>query len=90
MNMASRLQIDQASITDNDVAKQVEFSAELDGDEVEFAVKYAVLKELSGDEPEDDAVEMFERFSDEIIDVCEDVAAKRPGSTIVIDEDDLE
>lgn len=88
--MASRLQIDQASITDNDVARQVEFSAELDGDEVEFAVKYAVLKELSGDEPEDDAVEMFERFSDEIIDVCEDVAAKRPGSTIVVDEDDLE
>ncbi|KQU61627.1 hypothetical protein ASG67_16515 [Sphingomonas sp. Leaf339] len=88
--MASHVQIDHASVTDNDVARQIEFTAEIDGEEVEFAVKYAVLKELSGDEPEDDAVEMFERFSDEILDVCEEVAAKRPAATVVIDESDLE
>jgi hypothetical protein len=89
--MASRLQIDQASLTDNDVARQIEFAGEIDGDEHDFAVKYAVLKELSGDEPENDALELFERFSDEILDVCVDVAMKRPGaSMVIVDEDDLE
>jgi hypothetical protein len=89
--MASRLEIDQASITDNEVTRQVEFTAEIDGDEREFAVKYAVLKELSGDEPEDDALEMFERFSDEIADICADAATQRPSANVVvIDEDDLE
>ena len=89
--MASRLQIDQASLTDNDVARQIEFAGEIDGDEHDFAVKYEVLKELSGDEPENDALELFERFSDEILDVCVDVAMKRPGaSMVIVDEDDLE
>ena len=50
--MAVRLEIDRASLTDNDIARQVEFTAELDGDERDFAVKYSVLKELSGDEPD--------------------------------------
>lgn len=68
--MPSSLEIDQASVSDDDVARQVEFTAEIDGDEREFAVKYAVLKELSGDEPDGDALELFERFSDEIADIC--------------------
>jgi hypothetical protein len=89
--MASRIEIDQASITDNDVTRQVEFTAEVDGDERDFAVGYAVLKELSGDEPEDDALEMFERFSDELLDICASAAAERPSDTvIVIEEGDLE
>jgi hypothetical protein len=90
-SMSSRLVIDQASLTDNDRQKQVEFTGEIDGDDRDFAVKYAVLKELSGDEPEDDALELFERFSDEIIDVCAEMAAAKPNaSLVVIDEDDLE
>ncbi|RYE97772.1 MAG: DUF1488 family protein [Oxalobacteraceae bacterium] len=89
--MPTRLQIDHASLTDNDVTRQIEFVGEVDGDEYDFAVKYNVLKELSGDEPEDDALELVERFSDEILDVCADVLAKRPSATVVIvDEDDLE
>ena len=89
--MPSRLQIDYASVTDNEVTRQVEFSAEVDGDEHEFAVRYNVLKELSGDEPENDALEIFERFSDEIIDVCAEVLARRPGATVVVvDEHDFE
>jgi hypothetical protein len=89
--MANRLEIDQASVTDNDVARQIEFTAEIDGDEREFAVKYEVLKELSGDEPEDDALEMFERFSDEIADICADAAEERPSANVVVvDEGDLE
>jgi hypothetical protein len=89
--MASPLKIDQDSLTDNDRERQVEFTAEIDGDDRDFAVKYAVLKELSGDEPENDALELFERFSDEIVDVCVEVAAQRPtASLIVIAEGDLE
>jgi hypothetical protein len=89
--MALRLEIDQASLTDNDVARQIEFTAELDGDERDFAVKYAVLKELSGDEPDADALELFERFSDEITDICVDAALQRPSANVVIiDEGDLE
>ncbi len=89
--MAVRLEIDQASLTDNDIARQVEFTAELDGDERDFAVRYSVLKELSGDEPDSDALEVFERFSDEIIDVCVDAALQRPSANVVIvDEGDLE
>ncbi len=89
--MASRLEIDQASLVDNDVAQQIEFTAEIDGEERDFAVKYAVLQELSGDAPEDDALEMFERFSDEIVDICADVAAERPSVNVVtIEEGDLE
>ena len=89
--MAVRLEIDQASLTDNDIARQVEFTAELDGDERDFAVKYSVLKELSGDEPDSDALEVFERFSDEIVDVCVDAALQRPSApVVVVDEGDLE
>ena len=89
--MASRLKIDHASIEDNDVAGQIEFVGELDDEEYEFAVRYAVLKELSGDEPEGDAVELFERFSDEIVDICADMVTKG-GATgvIVVTEADLE
>ncbi|MCK8455892.1 MULTISPECIES: DUF1488 family protein [Sphingomonas] len=89
--MPSRITVDQASLTDNDIAHQIEFTAEIDGDERDFAVKYAVLRELSGDEPENDALELFERFSDEILDVCADVADQRPNANVVvIDDDDLE
>ena len=37
------------------------------------------------------ALELFERFSDEIVDVCAEAAMKKPSaSLIVIDEGDLE
>ena len=89
--MASRLEIDQASLTDNDVAQQVEFTAEIDGDERDFAVQYGVLKELSGDEPDDDALELFERFSDEIAEMCAEAASRHPNANLVtIDEGNLE
>jgi hypothetical protein len=89
--MPSHLQIDHASIIDNDTARQVEFVGEVDGEEYEFAVRYSVLKELSGDEPEEDALELFERFGDQITDVCIEALAKRPAATVVVvDEDDLE
>lgn len=89
--MATRLEIDQASVMDNDVARQVEFTAEIDGDDRDFVVKYAVLKELSGDEPEDDALEQFERFNDEIVDMCAEAATRQTsGSVVTVDESDFE
>ena len=89
--MANRLEIDQSSVVDNDIEKQIEFSGEIDGDEYEFAVKYAVLKELSGDEPEDDGIELFNRFNDDILDACLAAIERKPSATtIVVDEDDLE
>ena len=89
--MASGLEIDQASLTDNDMERQIEFTAEIDGEERDFAVKYAVLTELSGDEPEDDALELFERFSDEIADFCLELASQRPSAKLVVlDKGDLE
>ena len=89
--MASGLEIDQATLTDNDQERQIEFTAEIDGDEREFAVKYAVLTELSGDEPEDDALEIFERFSDEIAEFCLEAASQKPSaSVVVLDQGDLE
>jgi hypothetical protein len=89
--MPSLLRIDHDSLIDNDRERQVEFTAEVNGDDRDFAVKYAVLKELSGDEPEDDALELFERFSDELSDVCVEAAAQQPSaSLIVISERDLE
>ncbi|MGA1799144.1 DUF1488 family protein [Sphingomonas sp. 4RDLI-65] len=89
--MANSLEIDQSSIVDNDVEKQIEFTGEFDSDEYEFAVKYAVLKELSGDEPEDDAIELFNRFNDDIVDACLAAIERKPSATVVIvDENDLE
>ena len=88
--MASRLEIDQASITDNDSEQQVEFTAELDGNERDFVVKYSVLKELSGDDPENDALEMFERFGDEISDICVEAAGDQGNGVVTVDENDLE
>jgi hypothetical protein len=89
--MASILRIDQDSVVENERERQIEFTAEVDGDDRDFAVKYAVLKELSGDEPEDDALDLFERFSDELVEVCVEAAARQPpASLIVISEGDLE
>ena len=89
--MANTLEIDQASVVDNDIQKQIEFSGEIDADQYEFAVKYAVLKELSGDEPEDDGIELFNRFNDDIVDACLAAIERKPNaSTIIVDEDDLE
>ena len=89
--MPNALKIDQDSLVDNERERQIEFTAEVDGDDRDFAVKYAVLKELSGDDPEDDALDLFERFGDEIMDVCAEMAAQRTtASLVVVTEGDLE
>ena len=88
---ADKMDIDLASALDNVEDHVVEFTAEVDGDEYQFGVQYAVLEALSGDVPEDDAVEMFTRFSDTIAEAGL-VALRRDDTAdlIVISENDLE
>lgn len=89
--MPSPITIDHDSLIDNDRERQVEFTAEVGGDDRDFAVKYEVLKELSGDEPENDALELFERFSDDILDACAEAAERRStADLVVVTESDLE
>ena len=68
--MANRLDIDDTSIFDNLEEQQIEFSAEVDGDEYQFAVQYDVLEALSGDAPDGDAADTFKRFVDPISDAA--------------------
>ena len=89
--MAERLDIDNASILDNLDEQQVEFEGEVDGDEYQFAVKYDLLEALSGDAPDGDAVDTFNRFVDPISDAA--LAALARGGDqafVIVSENDLE
>ena len=89
--MADRLDIDDASIFDNVEEQQVEFAAETDGDEYQFAVQYDVLEALSGDAPEGDALDTFKRFVDPISDAALSALARDQDQTIVVvSENDLD
>ncbi|MEG3152132.1 DUF1488 family protein [Sphingomonas sp. ZT3P38] len=88
---ADRMDIDLSTILDNVDEEVVEFTGEVDGDEYEFAVQYAVLEALSGDKPDDDAVDMFNRFSDTIAEAgLVALARNSDQGQIVISENDLE
>jgi hypothetical protein len=88
---ADKMDIDMSTVLDNVHEELVEFSAEVDGDEYEFGVQYAVLEALSGDAPDDDAVDMFNRFSDAIAEAGLVALARNSGSTMmIISENDLE
>lgn len=88
---ADKMDIVHSSILDNEDESLVEFLAEVDGDEYQFAVQYAVLEALSGDAPEDDAVEQFNRFEDAIAEAGLVALARGPDQAmIVISENDLE
>lgn len=88
--MADRLDIDNASIFDNAEEQQVEFSAEVDGEEYQFALQYDVLEALSGDAPEDDALDTFKQFVDPISDAALSALARDGDQAIiVVSENDL-
>lgn len=89
--MADRLDIDNASIFDNLDEQQVEFAGEVDGDEYQFAVRYDLLEALTGDAPEGDAAETFNRYVDPISDAALVALARdRDQAMIVVSENDLE
>jgi hypothetical protein len=86
-----RLEIDTGTLLDNIDERQVEFSGEADGDEYEFAVQYDVLEALSGDAPDGDAIDMFNRFSDTIVDAALSALARNADAQpIIVSESDLE
>ncbi len=88
---ADKMDILHSSILDNEDERLVEFQGEVDGDEYQFAVQYAVLEALSGDAPEDDAVEQFNRFEDQIAEAgLVALARNSDQAMIVISENDLE
>jgi len=88
---APTLDIDNSSLLDNIDERQVEFTAEVDGDEYQFAVQYDVLEALTGDAPDGDALDIFNRFVDPISDAA--LAALGRDSDqdmIVVSENDLD
>ncbi|MGH6616353.1 hypothetical protein [Sphingomonas sp.] len=88
---ADKMDVDMSTVLDNVHEELVEFSAEVDGDDYEFGVQYAVLEALSGDAPEDDAVDMFNRFSDAIAEAgLVALARNSDPAMIIISENDLE
>lgn len=88
---ADRLDIDNNSLLDNIDERVVEFTAEADGDDYEFAVQYDVLEALSGDAPDGDALDTFNRFSDAITDAALAALARNADAVpIVVSESDLE
>ena len=88
---ASQLEIDDASVFDNEDAEQVEFSGEVDGDERDFVVQYDVLEALSGDPPEGDAHDTFNRFVDTIVEAALSALARNPDANpVIVSENDLE
>lgn len=89
--MADRLDIDNASVLDNLDEQQIEFSGEVDHDEYQFAVQYDLLEALSGDAPDGDVVDTFNRFLDPITDAALSALARdRDQAIIIVSENDLE
>lgn len=87
----NQLEIDTGSLFDNIDERLVEFTAEVDGDEYEFAVQYDVLQALSGDEPDGDAVDTLNRFADAIGEAALSALSRNAdASPVVISESDLE
>ncbi|GAM01681.1 DUF1488 family protein [Sphingomonas parapaucimobilis] len=85
------LTVVSGTVEDNVSDRRVEFVGELDGDEYQFAVQYDMLEALSGDVPEGDAVELFERYSDDILEAALAALGRdMQQSLVVVSENDLD
>lgn len=88
---ASQIDIDDSTLLDNIDAEQVEFTAEVDGDDFEFVVQYDLLEALSGDRPDGDAIDQFNRFVDSISEAALAALARNSDAApIIVSENDLE
>lgn len=86
-----QLEVDTNSVLDNIDAELVEFSGEVDGDDYEFALQYDLLEALSGDRPDGDAIDMFNRFIDQVSDAALSALSRNSDANpIVVSESDLE
>ncbi|MDZ7280555.1 DUF1488 domain-containing protein [Sphingomonas sanguinis] len=85
------LTIVSGTVEDNVSDRRVEFVGELDGEEYQFAVQYDLLEALSGDVPDGDAVELFERYSDDILEAAQTALGRdMEQSLVVVSENDLD
>ncbi|WP_343525158.1 DUF1488 family protein [Sphingomonas sp.] len=85
------LTVIKGTVEDNIGERQVEFVGEVDGDEYQFAVQYDLLEALSGDAPDGDAIDMFERYSDDILEAALAALGRdMEQSLIVVSENDLD
>ncbi|MET4898826.1 DUF1488 family protein [Sphingomonadaceae bacterium jetA1] len=85
------LTVIQDTLEDNAAERQVEFVAEMDGEEYQFAVQYDLLEALSGDVPDGDAIEMFDRYSDDILEAALTALGRdMKQSLVVVSENDLD
>ncbi|QNE30707.1 DUF1488 family protein [Sphingomonas sp. NBWT7] len=88
---ASQIEIDDNTILDNIDAEQVEFTADVDGDDYDFVVQYDLLEALSGDRPDGDAVDMFNRFIDAVSEAALSALSRNSDANpIIVSENDLE
>lgn len=88
---ASQIDIDDTTLFDNIDAQQVEFTGEVDGDDLDFVVQYDVLEALSGDAPEGDAIDTFNRYVDMIVEAAMSALSRAPkANPVIVSENDLE
>ena len=79
------------TVEDNVSDRRVEFVGELDGEEYQFAVQYDLLEALSGDVPDGDAVDLFDRYSDDILDAALSALGRdMEQAVVVVSENDLD
>lgn len=88
--MADTLSINTATLFDNADARQVEFSAEVDGEPRDFAVRYDALEALDGAQPDTGAVAAVRRHLDAVgagaaVALARDVDQER----VIVTENDL-
>ena len=85
------LTVVSGTVEDNVSDRQVEFVGELDGEEYQFAVQYDLLEALSGDVPYGDAVDLFDRYSDDILDAALSALGRdMEQAVVVVSENDLD
>ncbi|CAM3016981.1 MULTISPECIES: DUF1488 family protein [Sphingomonas] len=85
------LTVVSGTVEDNVSDRQVEFVGELDGEEYQFAVQYDLLEALSGDVPDGDAVDLFDRYSDDILDAALSALGRdMEQAVVVVSENDLD
>lgn len=85
------LTVVSGTVEDNVSDRRVEFVGELDGEEYQFAVQYDLLEALSGDVPDGDAVDLFDRYSDDILDAALSALGRdMEQAVVVVSENDLD
>ena len=88
---ASEVTIDLSTLLDDSEERTVEFDGEADDETYRFALQYDVLEALSGDRPDDEAIAVFQHFTDVIASAAASALARDSDQElIVVSENDLD